>query len=304
MLISELKDYLLKEFKDNKYTIGPEYLKKYITDSDKSYSISIDNLYLTVLYKSKECENILNMRIVKTLKRVSKILKTLKNNKKYKIWFIPTLSKREFPEENKIVDTKNINGGYTYVGLGHNANDELNIFIYRFEEFSKVLLHEVLHHSKYHAHEWEDKKIYEIFKINKKLDLRPNEAVVETWTLILNLKAISKEIGISYKFLLDSEKQWAYIQAKKIIDIHNNRKLFIDGLWYENTHSYCYIVFRAIFLFKIKEFMKLIYPYDKNEITKLLIKNKDEFFAYLNKNIILENTNKINSMRMTLFGDL
>jgi len=86
MLISELKDYLLKEFKDNKYTIGPEYLKKYITDSDKSYSISIDNLYLTVLYKSKECENILNMRIVKTLKRVSKILKTLKNNKKYKIW--------------------------------------------------------------------------------------------------------------------------------------------------------------------------------------------------------------------------
>lgn len=299
MIIAELKKYLLEEFKDCKYTINSDYLKKYIIESDKSYSITNGNLHLTVLYKSKECEKILNIIINKTLKRISKILKTLNNYKKYNIWFIPTLSKREFPKKNKIVDTKHINGGYTNANA--DLNNEINICIYRLEEFPKVLLHETLHHSKYQAiNEWEDPRIYNTFNINKNLDLRPNEAIIETWALILNLKAISKENGIPYKFLLDSEKEWAYMQAKKIINMHN-KNLFADELWYENTHSYCYIIFRAIFLFKLKEFMKLTYPYDKNEIVKLLIENKKEFFEYLNNNIY---TNKLNTMRITLFGDL
>ena len=77
---------------------------------------------------------------IKYLIYISEYLKYKSNNtvKIFDIYIILSYLKRYFPEKNKKVKVTHINGGYT------DFNKNI-IFVWRYEEFEKVFLHEIIH---------------------------------------------------------------------------------------------------------------------------------------------------------------
>jgi hypothetical protein len=97
--------------------------------------------------------------------------------------------------------------------------------------------------------------------IAEKQYLLPNEAIIETYAIILNTVFYCIEHNMTFtdfKKTLAKDKEHNIAIAKKILDKQGNNK------WYEKTHSYCYIVLRAIFYIYFKEFVR-IYRYNNDD---------------------------------------
>ena len=150
--------------------------------------------------------------------------------------------KRKLPnKKGDSICAANINGGFTYI----NSN---NVYIVRKEDYEKVILHELLHnHHDIHFEGWTNaniKQIKNMCGIAEKQYLLPNEAIIETYGIILNTIFYCIEHNMSFanfKKTLAKDKEHNIAIAKKILNKQGNNK------WYEKTHSYCYIVLRAIF---------------------------------------------------------
>ena len=76
-------------------------------------------------------------KIKKCIERIKLLLNELNNKYNFNIIIVNYNVKRKF-----IDDKYNINGGYTYL----NNNINKYIYIYRYSEICKVILHEILHH--------------------------------------------------------------------------------------------------------------------------------------------------------------
>ena len=243
------------------------------------------------------------IQLKKTIKRLA-IASTIIGikNRPIVIWFIPLQNKRLLPKtKDSIITSENINAAYTY------TNNEY-IYIYRDEEFPKVMLHEMIHKSPLHIINWDtasEQRLYDFFKIHDSTFLIPNEAVVETWANILQCCFVACEHNMKFsdvKIMLKREADWALHLASKMVKYgykpnNNNNKL-----WYEKTHSFSYIIFRSCFLHRLDEFIAI--SSDSIKLTEMII-NKCHINQNKNKNQnknILTNDNK-NSMRMTIFGD-
>jgi len=228
-------------------------------------------------------------KIMNSIKQVIVLKEFFMIKKNFNIFFITSPYKRFFPSNNQIVTSDNINGGFTSI----NKN---NIYILRTEEFSKVLLHEILHHvNVIHNEYWDNndiKLLKDNFKIHNKTYLIPNEAVVELWATMFNCIFLSLYYKISFKKLIHFETSYSIQQYHKLLQIQNNQ------LWYEDTNAYAYIIFKTILLYKFKNVG--IYPYKSNYITQFLIKNKD---IIKKNNMIIKNINNV-SMRMLRLSDL
>ena len=88
-------------------------------------------------------------------------------NKEITYWFLPNEDNRSFPIEGNIVTPHSINGGYTYT-------TENDIYIYRYEDFCKVMIHELLHHSIIESNTtWTDDQINNLTN-NKFLEIYKN----------------------------------------------------------------------------------------------------------------------------------
>ncbi len=92
--------------------------------------------------------------------------------------------KRKLP--NKMGDSigaANINGGFTYFKSN-------NVYIVRKEDYEKVILHELLHHHHdIHFEAWTNaniKQIKNMCGIAEEQYLLPNEAIIETYAIVLN----------------------------------------------------------------------------------------------------------------------
>lgn len=279
------------------------------TESDKLKTIlqelrSCRFCPLNIVAYTERCTHILHLKLSNIIYYIyyqntchvppmSTIIKSIKNNVAmtrffgmsniYNVHIIASPYKRFFPAaKSTLISVENINGGYTDT----NTN---NIYILRSEEFSKVILHEILHHCKrvHNVEEWTSNQISRLkyeFNIDKDCSLIPNEAVVELWANIMHCLFLSFYYKISYKVLLSKELEYSLIQSSKILE--KQKKLF-TGKWNEYTNAYCYIIFKCILL---KNMDKL----DRNSmlkpdyITEFLIKNKESIMNY----IIPANTNR------------
>ncbi len=227
-------------------------------------------------------------------------------SKKIIIHLLLTSAKKKF-EKNKILTAKNTNSGFTYV----NRND---IFIFRKEEFAKVIIHELMHHDKLiHNDDFTNankKELLNHFGISEDTILILNEAIIEFWATLIHLAFVSCKYKINYLNLYEYELNYSLYKTYQILKLKEKNK---DKIWCDKCNIYAYIVFKTILLKNINEFLQIYtYPYDNSKITNFIIE-KSEFLNELLKNppknpIVKINSQKIqrpsNSLCFMLLSDL
>jgi hypothetical protein len=214
-------------------------------------------------------------------------------------WLVPVDDIKTFPKPGKIIDVSHVNSAYTYI------NGD-TVYIYRREEFPKVILHETLHHIAAidTSKEWTQEQlkfVFDMFKIHENTLLRPNEAIVETWADLMQIAFVSIEYKMDFQKLYDTELNWSLQQAKRILAKQGNSQ------WREGTHAYSYYVLRSLFMFDIEAFLKAHETADASSAkVGELVRLVRNTFASKEYSLRLRGTRlpKHDSFRMTVFGDL
>lgn len=299
---AHVKSKLLQEFGDSSYS-DSETTTKYVQNC--SYILKAENksvlLYVCLVAK-RDCPP--KLLLLRALRRVETLLLAHGCSKKLTYWLIPTRATRRMPCKKELVSAKHINGGFTYPSKNE-------IFIYRAEEFPKVMLHEAIHHlpldtSKY----WDVAKtqqLYSMFQIDATgcphtctTSLNPNEAIVETWAELYQMLFLSNEYNLPFAQLWDFEKHWAMRQACKIL----RKQKDMNWVWKEETHAYSYIVLRAMLLWKLPEFIRIA-PERMPELMPPLLGQilMDSAFREELRKCESKATSS-SSLRMSLLGDM
>lgn len=113
----------------------------------------------------------------------------------FKVFFLASQSLREFPPENEPITPENINGGYTY------RCDPETIVIYRAEDATRVLIHELQHSCC-------------LDKPENGVDIV--EAETEAWAEIFYIAIISQGKKYMFKDLLQRQSEWMIKQNRKV----------------------------------------------------------------------------------------
>ena len=257
MNIEEIKKDLLRHF-DVNYNI-PDVIS-YIKQINSLKIIKYKNLTFKIYYNTNDD---LDFKFIKKVMiRGVFILK----NKQMTIHLIPSPAKKIFKEDG-IMTSENINSGFTYV----NRND---IYIFRKEEFPKVVLHELIHHDlNIHQDEFNEKNkrlLKEHFNICDDTTLILNETIIELWATILQLAFVSVDYNIDYRRLFKMEVIYSLYKCHQIFKIQKGDK------WKDRCNIYSYIIFKTILLINLNEYIKIyMYPnkYDDTTLTEFLIKH-------------------------------
>jgi hypothetical protein len=204
--------------------------------------------------------------------------------------------KRKLP--NKMGDSigaANINGGFTYFKSN-------NVYIVRKEDYEKVILHELLHHHHdIHFEAWTNaniKQIKNMCGIAEEQYLLPNEAIIETYAIVLNTIFYCIEHNMTFadfKKTLAKDKEHNIEIAKKILTKQGKNK------WYEKTHSYCYIVLRAIFYIYFKEFARIYRYNNDDDITSFITMYFPKILRKIRENGRGDSRNKY--IKQTIFNN-
>ena len=263
----------------------------FIKDAMWQTTMTCEGVTVHVFHKNNEIPVFHIQRVIRRIVRLFHIL----GMTTITYWLIPGPSLKGFPTDGEVGKT-HVNSGYTYT----NGN---NIFIYRREEFPKVMLHEAIHHSLLDTgRSWSQNDLLRIFSkfgISHHTLLRPNEAVVETWAELFHLAFISHEYGWDLRQLYETELKWSLQQTRRILKKQGR------AAWKEGTHAFSYYVIRSLFLFKPEAFMRTS-DQARNAGTPvyvdLIMKIADspEYKAALQG----VRTPKHDCFRMTVYGDL
>ena len=213
-------------------------------------------------------------------------------------WIVPLSGQRTFPTlPTDAVRPDHINGGFTYRG-------GRDVFVYRFEEFSKVLMHETMHQTRLHVEGWDTAtldRLKRTFRIHPAHALVPNDAWIEAWALLLHTMALSYEWNVPLGRLLDIEKRWSLKQAVRILSMQQTRP---DGLWAEeSTHSYAYLVFKNALLQNVAEWAAVGANARAPRIARWILAGHRKVSRDLATKARRVSWAGPASMRMTVFGD-
>ena len=256
MNIEKIKQDLLKHFR-NDFQI--QEVISYINQINSLKIIRYKNLTLKIYYNNNDDLDFNHIK--KIMKRGVFLLK-----KKYMtIHLIPSPAKKILKEDG-IMTSENINSGFTYL----NRND---IYIFRKEEFPKVILHELIHHDlNIHQDNFNDdnkRLLKEHFNICDETTLILNEAIIELWATIFQLAFVSIDYNIEFRKLFKMELIYSLYKCNQILKIQKGDK------WKDRCNIYSYIIFKTILLLNLNKYIKIyMYPnkYDETTLTKFLIK--------------------------------
>jgi hypothetical protein len=221
----DVKEYIKEKGKSQfvfKFNILNREIAVYFTmfNEEDINSIEIYNKYIRLIiiwlfmcnkYSTSNCSNTLN------------------------IFFYLTPFPKVLPKnKNKVISYEHINTGMTYRCVPNNE-----IFIYRQEEWFKVLIHETFHSYGLdigvHDSNAIGSIVREMFPINSTFNIA--EAYTETWARILNCcfvayESISKktldEFNLHLQFSIQAEKMFSLMQLKKIL---GHMDLTYENLW-------------------------------------------------------------------------
>jgi len=205
---------------------------------------------------------------------------------------VPCDSPRMWPKDGARVGPANINGGFT-------RRSGSMVYIYRREEFPKVMLHEALHHTRCHvtapldvATAW----IRRAFNIDPRTTLLLNEGIIEGAATLFHVILGSTDIVKR----VEDERQWAFAQARRLLDYQ--RRFFHS--WQEDTNAFSYLVVRALCFVHLDKFIVLLNRL-RADVHPPTADNWLDFFksatATWNQMHIAPSTSP--SMRMTVYGD-
>ena len=292
---------------NDKLDIKDKFSGKYFIKGLEEYIDEIDSLYMdkyltisiNVYYREKKDK--LDKDLIK---RVLKRGSSISNGKLITIYLLLSPLKKTFEKTEKYLSPKNINSGFTIV-------NENNIYIFRKEEFPKVIIHEIIHHNKLidsDIFKKEDKiKLCNHFKINYNCLLIFNETIIEFWAFIRHLIFISEEYNIDFNILFELELKYSLFKYNQIMNL---QKKMENGEWYDKCNIFSYIIFKTILLYNFNKFIKIYsFPYDTTKIINFLIKYSKNIpkitnnpSSHINPNINLYRP--LNSLCFMLSSDL
>lgn len=300
---------LINEFHDGRYSDVDAALK-YLATCDTHIVATSDHVKMNIITSKKYGTTVPQLLVTRLMRRIECLISMFNPNQSpLTFWIIPTHARRKFPCDKAVICPKHINGGFTYPSLRE-------IYIFRLEEFPKVVLHETIHNLPLDSSNlWTQealRNLYEIFDIDSTgcpiachTSLNPNEAIVETWANIFQILFISFEYNIDWNKLFRIEQEWALRQACKLL----MKQKKMEGQWKEETHSYSYIVIKAIILWNVHKFIKL-YPYDPTKFASTIyeiIKDTLQNQKFRNTISMIHKSKGIlrdSSLRMTILGDM
>jgi hypothetical protein len=252
---------LSNEFSNSRFTLSQDIIYPFINNTTSTHvKIEYGNITLNCIAPYEDVPP--SFFLLRIVRRLICIIKIFNINKSFTIWLLPIKYNRFFPN-GSIVAPKNINGGYTY-------QNGTTIYVYRYEECAKVLIHEILHHSIFDTHlKWphnHTEHIRTICSIDKTIDLNINEAIIEFWAILLECLFVSYEYDMPYKMLLQKERDWSLKQSIKLLQYQ--KKYF--PVWKEETNAYCYIVLKSVLLINSERFMNIKVPYSTEILTQFI----------------------------------
>lgn len=304
----------LQRFQESAYTI-PD-LPSFIKTLKTCYRIQCENISLHY-YTPNDATALSRFEICK-LRRCAKRAYALTHahavrTMEFRFYIVPHESLRRMPADGDIVRPEHINGGFTWVTHTHTSHMPVEIYIYRKEEFPKVMLHEITHHLPYHTHpsKWSApvlSEFYRVFDINQAgcphqctVQLEPNEAIVEFWATLFQLMFVAIDTHSvstsNFDKLLQCEQRWSQKQSDKLVQFQKAK----GKPWTEETHAFAYIVLKNLLLQNTDLFIAShTPPYDPVRILQFL-----KTAAASAPSGPSGSASAISpSMRMTTFGDL
>jgi hypothetical protein len=278
-LLSKLNNMIMNY--SNKYFV---YKKKVI---DELYDLKITckiswGISNNIIIKTNMEDLAYIKRRIKFLVLFIEYLKFKSNNlnKDVTIYLILTRLTKYFPTDTKI-DVKHANSGYT------DFNENI-IFIWRYEEFEKVLFHELIHYfdldSRDHAFD---------NMINfKGYGASYYEAITDFWGIAYHLIFLSIITKISLKTLLEIELIFIRNQAMQLNNYYKlkNWKTKPNKIIEQKTAAFSYYIIKY-----------LLFEYALNNNIDINMENYNDILKeILDKGFKLQRFIKINSARMTL----
>lgn len=252
--------------------IHPEirgYLSRYKTLLNCKYKLVIKGYNITVNFtipnKLKQTIDMLPF-----LKKMYTFLKSYDNYKRAKvksltIYYLPTPFKKELPERGKVFTPLHVNSGFSVF------NEYL--FIFRREEFDKVLIHELIHHIGIDdniqlRYKIDDSFPFAIEKSNSTILF--NETFVEVSANLINIIFESIEGKGDPIKLLNRERDFALSQVAKILKFSEftSYEQFIKSdssklVKYDDTNLFAYYFAKAGILYYLEDYFKLFEKFNK-----------------------------------------
>jgi len=225
---------------------------------------------------------------IKILIYLIEYIKSISINSDKSVFIILILSnlKKIYPIKKKIITSKNVNSGYT--DFTNNV-----IFIWRYEEFEKVLFHEIIHFCKL------DKSTHYISNIINTDNNSHNyfEAITDLYAILYHIIYISIITKIELKILLELEISYIKNQAMKLNNFFNlqNWKNKPNKYINQNTSAFSYYILKYLLF----EYLLTLQDCD---IYKYLndINYNDLLNKILNKPFNQKEFINLDSMKMTL----
>lgn len=281
---------------ENMYAVSfcPDSIKLYLSECNTYLRVSTrcGRVIYHVLWKDHL--DVPMTAIMRSVKQALTVCDVCAIKKDMHFYITMSPFKRQMPDAGDLIDSEHINGGFT-------AINENEIYVIRSEEFSKVIIHELIHHCGFiNDNKNYTRQVGELkreFNIAPETLLLPNEAVVEFWATVLHCLFLSLEYGIPFSDILSIEQEHSVLQSNKIIKRQGR------ALWRERTNSYSYIVFKAILLNNYKEFSKMACPYDINKVTRFLIDRRHSMKRDERHKGLFQRTRGIRSLRMMYLSD-
>ena len=229
---------------------------------------------------------ILNRRIGSEQKTIPKTIKLL---------LIHCSRKKVRPIDcSRVLTNEHVNSGYSYTS---------NIVVYREEEMTKVLIHEMIHlyNNEQNIIDLKDEgRINKYFGIDHDFkSVTMNESFTDSHACLLNiaLYTIFSEKNTIDDFVLNFKKEKMFIMKQaQFILYHFQYKIGMNGafqlknksLVQENTHCISYYILKAIMFYKITYFLKYLYKYqgylnDPKEYEDLVLDDIESFGRHLKK---------------------
>lgn len=195
--------------------------------------------------------------------------------------------------KGKKLTKDHINSGLCYV---NSKDGDLNIIIFRKDEFHKVLIHELIH-------------LYHIVPFSKSVDdkwnmcyenipINVNEALVELNALVINCIIVHNHFKIDSLYKLIIEEYWWCLHKIKLL-LHHFGIFSLDELyqthkWKESTHAFSYIVIKTIL------FHEVLYPNIHLQTNLNKVKNTSSskiiyFTKYRTQNLLKDLQTKYNN---------
>lgn len=306
----EYYDLLFNPIKSRKYLHMMAYNNRFIS-IDNIQHLETENLIMTH-YKNDYLELIIysideqNM-IELNLKLISKIVlcvKKLMNSNKYVRLILFTGKQKKIMPHNNIFTESNVNTGMTY-------NHE-NIFIWRYEEIYKVIIHELLH-------------LFGADNVNNDLFISLNdlfnkcfningfdyvsESYIESIAVIIHSVIYSIELNVDINYILSYELLYQKFIAIKILNksyIKNN-KIIIN----QTTSVASYYLIKYLILKNYDKFINVLLKSNNFVMNNHFVDLFEQIITFDNinninldnkiLNVIKKNSYIYKTLRMTLF---